>query len=186
MGIGTGNPSAVAAHLAQPVWPCDWCKTTELYLKNLLCKPGLKTSCISCSRAPHQLEKGWWIPHTPWKILKYIQAVEKKVSLDTKTLLRNPELPSTHRMQTCGGHTIAHGLGQTTDPAGLRKDFVTVRHILSKDQESNQQGISRELALSGSSDVPQLHHCRSKANTQQRRCNPSVTQQSSFKSRFLL
>lgn len=53
--------------------------------------------------------------------------------------------------------------------------FVTARHILSKDQESNQQGMSRELALSGSSDVPQLHHCSSKANTQQRRCNPSET-----------
>lgn len=53
--------------------------------------------------------------------------------------------------------------------------LVTARHILPRDQESNQQGISKELALSGSSDVPQLHHCRSKAKTQQRRGNPTVT-----------
>lgn len=60
-------------------------------------------------------------------------------------------------------------------PCRAQKMFVTVRHILPRDQEGNQQGISRELAMSGSSDVPQLHHCRSKANTQHRRCNPTVT-----------
>lgn len=61
--------------------------------------------------------------------------------------------------------------------------FVTARHILPGDQESNQQGTGKELALS---DVPQLHHCRSKAKTQHRRGNPTGTPWSSFKSTFLL
>lgn len=33
-GIGTGNPSAVAAHLAWPVWPCD-----ARHLQDFLCRP---------------------------------------------------------------------------------------------------------------------------------------------------
>lgn len=78
-GIGTGKPRAVAAHLAWPVWPCDWWKTRELHLQGFLGKPDLKMSCTNCSRAPHQLEQGWWIPHALWKVLKCIQAVEKQM-----------------------------------------------------------------------------------------------------------
>lgn len=112
----------------------------------------------------------------------YTSCGKESISPDTKTLLRNPELSPTHRTQMCGGHTIARGLGHTTEPAVLRKCCLSQSDTSCP--ESNQPGMSRELALSGSRDVPQLQHCGSKANTQQRRCNPTVTPQSSFKCRF--
>lgn len=82
--IGQRNrkPQSCGCTAAWPVWPCDWCKAMELHSQVFLSKPDLKVSWIRCSTAPHQLEKGRWIPHAPWKILKYVQPVEQNVPLD--------------------------------------------------------------------------------------------------------
>lgn len=102
----------------------------------------------------------------------YTSCGKTNVSLDTKTFLRNPEVSPTHRTQMCDGHTTAHGLGQTTDPAVLRKCCLSqpdtscpeIRRAISKELAKNWHWV--------------MSHNSTTAGVKQRHSTGDATQQS--------